>query len=129
MSSKDTEKKSFLFKRLVLTFHTAAMQQMGKITDPMTGKIFRDLDQSSISIDTLDMLLEYCSGNLSEENSKFLEHLLSELKLNFVDEMGRPDPEPEETDDKETETQESNDAAAAEQPEKNQESHPADKDN
>lgn len=124
-SEENSEKKSFLFKRLVLTFHTATMQQMGKITDPMTGKISRDLDQASISIDTLDMLLEYCSGSLSEENSRFLEHLLSELKLNFVDEIGRPDPKPEETENEDTDAKESNDAAT-EQPEQNQESHPAD---
>ena len=118
MIDDSSEKKSFLFKRLVLTFHTAAMQQMGKLADPFSGKIIRNLEQAAISIDTLDMLFEYCGGNISEEDSNFLEHLLGELKLNYVDEVGRPDPEHEKPDN------EKNSDATSEEPPKQQEEDP-----
>ena len=108
MFRDEIEKQSFLFKRLVLMFHTAAMQQMGKLTDPVTGDSMRDLEQAALSIDTLDMLMEKCKSNLSDEESNFLEHLLSELKLNYVDEVGRPESRPaseEEQSDEQQSTQ------------------------
>ena len=96
MSNDSNDKKSFLFTRLVLTFHTAAMQQMGKLADPFSGKIIRDLEQASLSIDTLDMLFMKCSGNLTPDEAKLLEHSIAELKLNYVDEIDRPEQKPEE---------------------------------
>jgi len=95
MNSNESEKRSFLFKRLVLMFHTAAMQQMGKLSDPVSGQIDRNLEQAALSIDTLDMIREKCQGNLTTDETSFLEHLISELKLNYVDEVNRPDQEPE----------------------------------
>jgi hypothetical protein len=91
----EEEKQSIIFARLVFTFQAAAMQQMGKQADPFTGKIQRDLQQAAMSIDTLDMLRVKCRGNLNESEQRFLDHILSELKLNYVDEIGRPDPAPE----------------------------------
>jgi len=69
-----------------MTFQAAAMQQMGKLKDPSTDKIKRDLQQAQLSIDILDMLEERTKGNLSEDESRFLKGVLQELKLNYVDE-------------------------------------------
>ncbi len=96
MSSDTNDRKSFLFTRLILTFHSAAMQQMGKLADPFSGKIVRDLEQASLSIDTLDMLLVKCKGNLTQDEANLLEHSISELKLNYIDEIDRPEQKPEE---------------------------------
>jgi len=92
-------KNTLLFRRLILTFQTAAIQQMGKLTDPITGKIMRNLEQASLSIDTLDMLMEKCKGNLDEDERSFLKHIISELKLNYVDEVGRSEQKPEESEE------------------------------
>jgi len=83
------EKNSSLFFSLVMTFQTAAMQQMGKLKNPISDKIERDLQQAQLSIDILDMLEEKTRGNLSEEESKLLKGILQELKLNYVDEMSK----------------------------------------
>ena len=91
----EDEKQSIIFVRLLFTFQAAAMQQMGKQADPFTGTIQRDLQQAAMSIDTLDMLRIKCRGNLNESEQRLLDHLLSELKLNYVDEIGRPDPAPD----------------------------------
>ena len=95
-SAGDIEKarRRFLFTRLVLMFQSAAMQQLGKLADPFTGAINRDLTQAAISIDTLNMLSERCRGNLTGEEERFLNLVLSELKLNYVDELNRPEPVP-----------------------------------
>jgi hypothetical protein len=97
-------KESILLRRLIITFQTAAMQQMGKLTDPFSGKVQHDLEQASISIDTLDMLQKYTKGNLSENDGAFLTHVVSELKLNYVDEVGRKTEQAEKKEDPEKET-------------------------
>lgn len=83
------QKQKALFLNLVLTFQHAAFQQMGKLPNPMTNKIERDLDQARMSIDMLDMLKVRTAGHLSEDETRMLDHILRELKLNFVDELGK----------------------------------------
>jgi hypothetical protein len=83
------EKNVSLFFSLVMTFQAAAMQQMGKLKNPISDKIERDLQQAQLSIDILDMLEEKTRGNLSEDETKLLKGILQELKLNYVDEMSK----------------------------------------
>ena len=83
------EKNTSLFFSLVMTFQAAAMQQMGKLKNPISDKIERDLQQAQLSIDILDMLEEKTRGNLSEEEAKLLKSILQELKLNYVDEISK----------------------------------------
>lgn len=83
------QKQQALFMQLVLMFHQAAWHQMGKIPNPVTNKIERDLEQARFSIDILDMIKARTKGNLSEEETRMLDHMLRELKLNFVDEMDK----------------------------------------
>jgi hypothetical protein len=90
MANNESEKKDeFHFIQLVLMFHTAAMQQMGKLQNPITQKIERDLDQARFSIDMLEMIQNKTKNNLSENEKKFLEHTLFELRMNYVDEMSK----------------------------------------
>ena len=42
--------------QLVAMFQYAAMQQMGKLPNPMTGKVDRELAQARLSIDMIEML-------------------------------------------------------------------------
>ena len=56
-----------LFLGLVHSFQAAAMQQMGKIVNPFSQEIERDLPQARLSIDMLLMLQELTSGNLTPE--------------------------------------------------------------
>jgi len=75
------------FIQLVYTFQAAAMQQMGKIINPMTGKIEKNMEQAKHSIDMLAMLETKTGGNLTERERKTLEKSLFELRMNYVDEM------------------------------------------
>jgi hypothetical protein len=86
MSEKE-QLMSALFMNLAMSFRAAAMQQMGKLKNPQTDKIERDMTQARLSIDMLDMLEAKTKNNLTENEKKFLEHVVSELKLNFVEEM------------------------------------------
>ena len=83
-----------LFLSIIYSFHAAAMQQMGKIANPFTGKVERDLDAAHGTIDVLAMLQKKTEGNLTERERRVLTGLITELQLNFVDESKRgPDAE------------------------------------
>ncbi|MCX6825939.1 MAG: DUF1844 domain-containing protein [candidate division Zixibacteria bacterium] len=81
------------FFQLVFSLQLAAFQQMGKTVSPISGKIERNLEQARASIDMLAMLAEKTKGNLSEEEDKFLNSLLYELRMNFLDESNKKEPE------------------------------------
>jgi len=83
------------FFQLVFSLQMAAMQNMGKIMSPISGKIDRNLDQARISIDMLAMIAEKTQGNLNKEEDRFLKTILHELRLNFTDEAAKPDPKPD----------------------------------
>jgi hypothetical protein len=83
------EKKDQLFLELLYIFHASAMQAMGKIKHPMTGKTEKNMDQAKHAIDMLEMLKERTAGNLDEELTRALDTFLSEMRLNFVDETNK----------------------------------------
>ncbi len=78
------------FFQLVLSLQGGAMQQMGKIASPLTGKIECNLDMAKSSIDMLAMVKEKTGGNLTEEEKQLIEHALYELRMNYVDELKKP---------------------------------------
>jgi len=80
---------NILFMQLIIQNQQIAMMAMGKIKNPVTDKIDRNLEHAKIHIDTLDMLLAKTKGNLSEYEEKFLTETLKELKLNYVDEVDK----------------------------------------
>ena len=79
------EKNDQLFMQLLYMFHTSAMQGLGKMVDP-TGKVNRNLEYVSQTIDLMEMLKDKTKGNISEDIEKVLEGMLSELRLNYDDE-------------------------------------------
>ncbi|HJN63293.1 MAG: DUF1844 domain-containing protein [Flavobacteriales bacterium] len=82
------EKNDQLFMQLLYMFHTSAMQGLGKIADP-SGQLNRNLEYVSQTIDLMAMLKEKTKGNISEEMEKVLDGMLSELRLNYVDEKSK----------------------------------------
>ncbi len=86
-----------LFTQLVLSFQAAAWQQMGKVQSIMTGKIERNLMMAKHSIDMLAMLEEKTNGNLTEDETKYIKHVLYELRMNYLEEVKKgPDKKEEE---------------------------------
>ncbi len=89
-----TEKQRFLFMQLVFSLHSATMQQLGKVKNPLSDTIERDLQGAQGSIDMLEMIRDKTKGNLSSDEEKFLTQILHELRLNYVDEAAKPEPPP-----------------------------------
>jgi hypothetical protein len=90
----DQQKNTLLFTQLVIMFHSAAMQQLGKIKNPMSGAVERNLEAAQSTIDLLGMLNAKTRGNLSAEEERLIHQVLQELRLNYVDEAAKPAPEP-----------------------------------
>lgn len=84
-----SEKNEILLTQVVFMFQTAAMQQMGKLKNPVSDKIERNIEQAQMSIDIIDMLFQKMKGNLSEAENRMFNDVLRELKLNYVDEIGK----------------------------------------
>ncbi|MCG3121116.1 MAG: hypothetical protein ALAOOOJD_04070 [bacterium] len=83
------QKQQALFMQLVIMFQQAAWSHLGKVPNPMTNKIERDLEQARLSIDMIDMLKTRTQGNISSEENQMLEHVLRELRLNYIDELDK----------------------------------------
>ncbi len=84
------------FFSLITMFASSAYQSMGKIANPMTGKIERNLDSAQGFIDILIMLKAKTSGNLTDDEEKIITSTLSDLQMNFVQEKAKPEPEKKE---------------------------------
>jgi len=80
-------KLNMLFMSLVVSLSQTAMQNMGKIVNPLTGKIERNLEQARITIDMVEMLKEKTKGNLAKEEENLISDSLATLQLNYVDEI------------------------------------------
>ena len=74
------------FLNLIYALHFSAMQGMGKIKNPLTDKVERNLAHAQESIDMLLLLRDKTKGNLSAEEDQILAGIISEVQLNYVDE-------------------------------------------
>jgi hypothetical protein len=93
-SASQNAQYEYLFHHLVAMFQTLALQQLGKLVNPITGRLERDLHQAKITIDMLQMLRSRTLGNLEQSERMILERALMELQMNYVDEAGRKEEPP-----------------------------------
>ncbi len=75
---------------LVFTLQAGAMQQMGKLQDPSTGEVRRDLEQARATIDILEMLKVKCRTSTPLDLVRLLDQAVLNLQLNYMDEIGKP---------------------------------------
>jgi PIN domain nuclease of toxin-antitoxin system len=114
------QKYSQLFFYLISSFEMSALVQMGKIKNPATDKLEKDLMQAQLSIDIIDMMKEKTKGNLNEDEKKFLDNMISQIKLNYVDEVEK-DKKEKQKEEKDKEEKSSAVKAEAKQEDKKEE--------
>ena len=93
MSENQLNKEDQLFIHLVNTFVQSAWISLGKVKNPVSDELERNIDQASYYIDLLDMLQTKMKGNLTEWEEQYILHSLSELKLNYIDEKKKKEVE------------------------------------
>lgn len=77
------------FVGLVLSLHSSAWIHLGKVANPATGKPERNLDAAREVIDLLGALDEKSRGNRAPDEDKLMSQVLTELRMNYVDELER----------------------------------------
>ena len=97
MDTKDLNQHLF---SLVSMFASACWQQMGKMPNQVDGKITKDLKSAQMTIDMILMLKEKTKGNLTDTEAKLLEDTISNLQMNYADEVSKGDTSKAEKQDK-----------------------------
>ena len=72
------------FTSLVFSLSSSALFHLGEVADPQTGSKVKDLPLAKHAIDTINMLKEKTQGNLTEEEGKFMDSVLTDLKWRYV---------------------------------------------
>ena len=87
MSENELSRHDHILAGLVFSLQAAAMQQLGKIQNPMTGEIDKDLEQAKGTIDILDMLKVKCRTGTPEDLLRMIDSAVMDLQLNYTDEV------------------------------------------
>ena len=87
MTDSNPSREAALFLQLVLGLQQAAMVALGKLMNPMNGKIERNLEAAKNTIDTLSAIESRTRGNLESDEQRVLTQVLTDLRMNYVDEL------------------------------------------
>ncbi len=85
-SQNNQDIPNFHFMSLVYSLSQTIMSQLGKISNPVTGKVDVNLAQAKATIDMLDMIKEKTKGNLTDSEEKMILTTLQNMYLNYADE-------------------------------------------
>ena len=83
--AQQQEQHTALFFNLVMMLSTMAMQEMGKIVNPGTGKAEVQLEGAQAMIDMLEMRQARTAGNLNRSEERMLGETLRALQMNYVE--------------------------------------------
>ncbi|MDZ7698334.1 MAG: DUF1844 domain-containing protein [Deltaproteobacteria bacterium] len=72
------------FSSLILSLSSSSLFHLGEVPDPQTGEKKKDLALAKHSIDIIAMLKEKTKGNLTDEEQKFIESVLTDLRWRYV---------------------------------------------
>ena len=72
------------FSMLVMSIASSAAMSMGLAPHPETGKVEKDKELARFNIDLLSILQEKTKNNLNDEEKSFLDSLVADLQMKFV---------------------------------------------
>lgn len=78
------QKLEATFSVLTMSLASSAAIALGLAPDPQTNQPHKDLNMAKFNIDLLLMLQEKTKGNLSSDEKQFLESLVSDLQMKFL---------------------------------------------
>ncbi len=87
MNERNLSREAALFLQFVLGLQQAAMVGLGKLMNPVSGKIERNLEAAKNTIDTLGAIEARVRGNLEPDEQRVLTQVLTDLRMNYVDEV------------------------------------------
>ncbi len=90
----EEKQHELLLVELVYSFQNMAMVALGKLPNPATNAVERNLTQARAAIDMLRMLKHKTRGQVSDLETRLLEQTVLTLQLNYADEAKKKEPEP-----------------------------------
>lgn len=87
MSDAAPSRQAALFLQLVLGLQQSGMMSLGKLVNPITRAIDRNLEIARDTIDTLAAIEARTQGNLEPDEARVLRQVLTDLRLNYLDEV------------------------------------------
>lgn len=72
------------FSMLIMSIASSAIMAMGLAPNPQTSETMKDKNMARFNIDLLLVLQEKTKGNLTAEESTFLDNLIKDLQMKFV---------------------------------------------
>jgi len=87
MTDSQPSREAALFLQVVLGLQQAAMIALGKLMNPMSRTIERNLEGAKDTIDTLGAIEARTRGNLEPDEARVLSQVLTDLRMNYVDEL------------------------------------------
>ncbi|MDD5456902.1 MAG: DUF1844 domain-containing protein [Candidatus Margulisbacteria bacterium] len=88
MSENEKLYKS-LFTSLIYTLNMTAMQQLGQVINPLTGRNEKEPEQANLTIEMLKMLAEKTRNNLAADEENFLNQIIEQLSTHYKT-LGKP---------------------------------------
>ena len=76
------------FSSFIFSLSSSAFVGLGAIPDPNTGKVEKNLPLVKQTIDLLGMLRDKTRNNLTQEEETLFDHLLYDLRMSYVKEVG-----------------------------------------
>lgn len=73
------------FSSFVMSLATTAAVHFGELGDPLTGHTEVNLPAAGQIIDIIAMLQDKTKGNLSSDEQQFIDGVLYELRLRYID--------------------------------------------
>jgi hypothetical protein len=80
-------REAALFLQLVLGLQQTGMVALGKLMNPITRTLEKNLDAARDTIDTLAAIESRTRGQLESDEQRVLQQALTDLRLNYVDEL------------------------------------------
>ena len=78
------------FSQIIQMFQMEGFIALGKLKHPATDSLEKNLHHASFIIDLISVLEQKTKGNLTDEEQRFIQHTLQDLRLNFVAESNNP---------------------------------------
>ncbi|HVN72834.1 MAG TPA: DUF1844 domain-containing protein [Desulfomonilia bacterium] len=75
------------FTTLIMSFASAALVSMGRVSDPALGTVQKNLVVAQQNIDIINLLHEKTKGNLTADEGHLMEQILYELRMCYVEAM------------------------------------------
>ncbi len=80
-----TDSMQASFSILVMSIASSAAMSLGLAPNPQTNKVEKDRNMAKFNIDLLLILQEKTKKNLSDDEGKFLDSVVADLQMKFLD--------------------------------------------